>query len=707
MKNALMTLIIAMFVLQACSDSSAPTEAETAQAVEPTTAESNPADAASETAQSQPQTPTPAIDLSTFDTSVRPQDDLYMYVNGAWMANTEIPADKSRYGAFIELRDRSREAVRDIIQGLDDTPDYELSSEGRMIRDFYASYMDIAGRNQKGLAPVQPELDFIANISSKDELAAFFASAAKVGVSRPVSFFVNQDFKNPTSYIVYFSQSGLGMPSRDYYFDEGERSENLRAAYLTYLTRLNELAGLAEPAQRAQNVMDLETRLAEPQWTPVQNRDRDATYNKVTQQSLQELAPQFPWPLLLKELGIADQKHLIVRQPTYLSAFADIFAQTDLEVWKQYMTSRLLASASTALTDEFYAANFDFYQRALSGVDQKEAPWKRGINMVNGTIGELVGKLYVKEYFPPEAKSRMDELVTNLRKAMSASIANLDWMSAETKAEAQDKLSKFTTKIGYPDEWRDYSSLNIQADNLVGNLAQVNTLFYNWQIEKLGGPINPHEWYMNPQTVNAYYNPPANEIVFPAAILQPPFFNLHADDAVNYGGIGVVIGHEIGHGFDDQGRKSDGDGVLRDWWTQADGEKYEVIAARLVDQFNEYQPVPGKFINGELTLGENIGDLGGITLAWRAYQLSLEGKEAPAKIDGYTDAQRFFLSFAQIWRNKQREEATIQRLKTDPHSPPRYRVLGTLPNFDPFYDAFDVQPGDALYRPPEQRIRIW
>ena len=651
--------------------------------------------------------PKPGIDVAELDSAIRPQDDFWSYVNGKWIARTEIPPDKARWGSFVVLAEESRENVRKIIEDLSRSTDLQDGSPAQQIRDVYNSFMDIEHLNTLGAAPLKKELAAIDAIEDRAGVADYFARMSRHAISHPVGVWIDQDSKNTDEYISFVTQSGLGLPDRDYYFEEGDKFDHIREQYLVYAAKMFELAGVDDGRERAQACYDLEKSLAEHQWTRVQNRDRDKTYNKFAKEDFSERAGAFPWNRYWAGSGLGGQTHFVVRQPDYVAAFAKQFAEIDLAAWKDYLKLRVISDAAPYLSDPFFAAHFEFYSRTLSGAEEPEERWKRGVSLVNGTLGELVGQEYVKRHFPPAAKARMQELVVNLNLAMKDSIDRLDWMTPNTKEEAHGKLAKFTTKIGYPDKWKDYSGLKIVAGDLIGNLARASEFEHNREINKLGGPVDRTEWFMTPQTVNAYYNPSMNEIVFPAAILQPPFFNLHADDAVNYGGIGVVIGHEIGHGYDDQGRKSDGDGILRDWWTEKDAEEFHARTERLVEQFNRYSPVEGFTINGQLTLGENIGDLGGMTLAWRAYQKSLEGKPAPAKIDGLTAAQRFFISYAQIWRGKAREAYMIQMLKTNPHSPPEYRVKGPLANFTPFYEAFGIEEGDAMYLPPEQRVSIW
>lgn len=647
----------------------------------------------------------PAIDFSGFNKSVRPQDDFFEFVNGQWIKDTPIPADKTRWGSFVVLAEESRDNVLAIINELSQNSALAAGSDGQKIRDLYRSYMDETQINAQGLAPIQADLDAIANAPDRD-FAKEWATAGRVGLSRPLSFWINQDSKDSTQYAVYFTQSGLGLPDRDYYFQDDERSQGLQTAYQLMLTKLFKLAGIEQAAVKALRVYELEKAIAEHHWTRVENRDRIKTYNKLSIRELQTLLPNFRWSDYLGISDIDHETHVIVRQPSYFRGLNKVLTTTSAADWKAYYQARLLIDAAPYLSNDFFQASFTFYSKKLGGQEEPEPRDKRAVSLVNGILGELVGKEYVKRHFPPQAKERMLELVGNLRKAMAESIDNLEWMDGATKQEAHKKLEKFTTKIGYPDKWKDYSQLDIKSFDLIGNLRRASEFVHAREVAKLGGPIDRSEWFMNPQTVNAYYNPQMNEIVFPAAILQPPFFNLNADDAVNYGAIGMVIGHEIGHGFDDQGRRSDGDGNLRDWWTEDDAKAYGERTSKLVDQYAQYEPLEGQKVNGQLTLGENIGDLGGLTLAWRAYQKSLDG-QTPAKIDDYSGAERFFLSLAQIWRINTRPEMIMRRLKTDTHSPPKFRVNGPLTNFQPFYDTFGLSESDKLWRRESERVSIW
>lgn len=646
------------------------------------------------------------IEFDGFDKSVRPQDDFNAYVNGGWIQKTEIPADKPYYGSFTRLRDLSDERTRTIIEELGRKQGLPAGSEERKIGDLYASLMNEKLADKQGAEPLQQELAKVDAISSRRELAKGLAEMAKVGVYGPLALFVNVDSGDSTRYAVYVTQAGLGLPNRDYYLKEGEKFDKIRAEYPKYIARLFELAGLEGGGERATRIYDLEHRIAEAQWPPEDNRDVAKTNNRIAVSQLTSVSDKIDWSDFLDEAGVTGEDAIFVRQPSYFGKLGSILEQADLDTWKDYLRFHVLDEASPWLSKDFVAANFDFNGRLINGLQEQRPRWQRAVRVVNGALGEAVGKVYVQQYFPPAAKARMVELVENLLKAYEVSIQNLDWMSPETKAKAEEKRAKFTYKIGYPDEWRDYSALEIRRDDPIGNLERATRFEYRRDIRKLGGPVDRKEWFMTPQTVNAYNNPRMNEIVFPAAILQPPFFNLEADDAVNYGAIGAVIGHEMGHAFDDQGRKTDGDGNLRDWWTDADAKAFQQKAEMLVDQYNRYSPVEGLNVNGKLTLGENIGDLTGVTIAYQAYHMSLDGKPAPV-IDGLTGDQRFFIGFAQIWRSKGRDEFLRRQVLTDPHSPAQFRADGPLRNFAPFYKAFDVKSGDGMYLASDKRVKIW
>ena len=644
------------------------------------------------------------IDLAGMDTSIRPQDDLFGYANGTWVKNTEIPADQSGWGSFNILRDTGLAQLRTIIE--DVSRDAGADEAGAKIGSFYNAWLDVERANALGVKPLEEIFARIDALDDFDDVVAFFGATNELGLDAPFQLFISQDVKQPDRYVIITWQSGLGLPDRDYYFDDGERGQELRAGYVRYVEKMLALSGYADSKGAAERIMALETRLAEHHWDKVVNRDADKTYNKVTDAELTRMLSNFDLDAYFEGVGTGRQEYVIVSQPSYLQAMNEVAPTVDLSTWKEYLRLQALTSYADYLSEDFVDADFEFYGKTLQGLQEQQPRWKRAVDSINDNVGELLGKLYVERHFPPEAKARMEDMVANLILAYEESITNLEWMSEETKARALEKLSKFTPKIGYPEEWKDYSALEVSPDDLVGNIRRARVLNHYREVDKLGGPVDRGEWFMTPQTVNAYYNPPMNEIVFPAAILQPPFFVLEAEDARNYGAIGLVIGHEIGHGFDDQGSKYDGDGNLRNWWTEADRAAFEERTRALVEQYNAFQPLPGLYVNGELTLGENIGDLGGAAIALRAYELSLDGKEPPV-IDGLTGRERFFLGFAQVWRSKYRPQATELRVKSDPHSPAVYRVNGVVPNIDAFYQTFEVTEGDGHWLPPEERVHIW
>ncbi|MGL5031550.1 MAG: M13 family metallopeptidase [Aeromonas sp.] len=643
--------------------------------------------------------------LANMDTQVKPGNDFFRYVNGKWLATAKIPADRPADGAFYMLRDKSLADVRVIVEGLAKQPAASGSS-AQQIRDLYASYLDQTGRNAKGLTPLAPALAEIDKIHDRASLARAFAQAGKQGGGAPFGIWIDADAKAPNSYAVYLYQGGLGLPDRDYYLKQDPQSQALRQKYQQHITTMLTRLGETDPSGKATRILALETQLANIQWDNVALRDRERNYNKHNVNDLTRMTPHVDWQAYRDAAGIAAQPQLIIGQPSYLSALDNVMAKTPIADWQAYLKWQLLTDYASYLDSQTDQANFAFYGTTLSGTPKQRANWERALGVLNEHLGEAVGQLYVARYFPPAAKARMEQLVENLRTAYGQSIKELDWMSATTKAQALDKLSKFRPKIGYPDKWKDYSAITIKPNDLVGNLLRAQAFEYADDLAQLGKPVNRDEWHMSPQTVNAYYNPSNNEIVFPAAILQPPFFDLTADDAVNYGAIGGVIGHEMGHGFDDQGAKSDGDGMMRDWWTPQDLKEFRFRTSRLVAQYNRFEPIRGQFVNGQFTLGENIGDLGGLTIAYKAYQLSLDGKAAPV-LDGFTGEQRFFLGWAQVWKGMYRPELMQMLLRSDPHSPPEYRVNGVVPNIPAFYKAFNIQPTDKLYLSPDKRVKIW
>ncbi len=645
------------------------------------------------------------IELANMDKTVRAQDDFYHHINGVWLEKTEIPADKSNYGSFSQLYDNSQKALKLVVEAAAKNKQAVAGSDEKKLGDFYLSYMDEEKVNALGIKPLSAELTQIANVKNHDELTPLMAELRMKGATTPFGWYVNNDAKNSSEYGVYIYQSGLGLPDRDYYLKEDEKFTKIRAQYLTYIEKLLALSGFEDTADMAKNIVELETKLAKAQWSRVENRDATKTYNKLSIADVNESMAGLDFAKFASVSKISTD-NVIVSQPSYLAALGKIYTETEINVWQQYLAFHYITDYAKLLNKEIVDTHFDFYSTTLSGVEQQKPRWKSAVDSANSVLGEILGKVYVKDNFPPEAKKRMTGLVENLIKGFTVAIDDLEWMSAETKVAAKEKLNKFTPKIGYPDKWKDYSALEIKADDLVGNFIRHSQWSYTDMTNKLGKPVDRSEWHMTPQTVNAYYNPVNNEIVFPAAILQPPFFNLEADDAVNYGAIGAVIGHELGHGFDDQGAKYDGDGNLRDWWSESDLKQFEQRGAKLVAYFDEFKPFDDANVNGKLTLGENIGDLGGLTVAYKAYQLSLNNSKSPV-IDGYTGEQRFFMGWSQIWRRKYRDEELRNRLMTDPHSPSHYRVIGILANMPEFYQAFDVKSGDKMYIKPEDRVKIW
>ncbi|GAA0404296.1 M13 family metallopeptidase [Massilia aurea] len=640
--------------------------------------------------------------------SVRAQDDFFEHLNGKWLKSVEIPADKSTWGAFHQLRDDTLPQLRAIIERTAADKNAAAGSEARKIGDFYASYMDEARLEQLGATPLKGEMSKIAALKSKAELPALFANLNRAGVTVPFTFFIHQDAKDSTKYVADLYQSGLGMPDRDYYLKQDDaKLADVRAKYQVHIEKMLALAGSKTAAADAKAILDLETRLAKVQWTKVENRDPIKTYNKVEFSKLAAMAPGYDWNTWLKASGLQGKAtYLIVSQPTYLKGFTDVLNSVPLATWKAYLQFQTVNSYANYLSKAFVDQRFSFNGTTLAGIPELEPRWKRGVSTLEGSLGDAVGKLYVKDHFPAERKARMEVLVNNLLAAYKDSIDTLDWMSPATKKEAQTKLAKFTPKIGYPNKWKEYTALTVKRDDLVGNVMRSRDVEYNRELNKLGKPIDRDEWGMTPQTVNAYYNPELNEIVFPAAILQPPFFDAKADDAVNYGGIGAVIGHEISHGFDDQGSQYDGDGNMRNWWTEEDGKRFGEKTKALIAQYAAFSPLEGYNVNGELTLGENIGDNSGLAIAYKAYKISLKGKTAPV-IDGLTGDQRFYMGWGQVWRTKMREPAQIAQIKTDPHSPAQYRANGTLKNQPGFYEAFKVKAGDKMYLAPKDRVIIW
>jgi predicted metalloendopeptidase len=652
------------------------------------------------------------IDLRYVNSDARPQDDLFGHVNGRWLADYEIPADRATDGAFRTLFDRAEEQVRDLIIGAAATSGGAASSSGtdeQRIGDLYASFMDEQAVAVLGVQPLLDELATIDDAADPTALAAVLGALQRTGAGGGTGVYVDTDSKDSTRYLVHLSQSGLGLPDESYYRDE--QHAEILAAYPQHIAAMFTLVYGGDHSETAARIVALETKLAAAHWDVVKRRDADLTYNLRRFADLSAEAPGFDWAGWVTALGASPGAiaELVVRQPDYLTAFAAAWSGDDLETWKAWARWRLIHGRASLLTDDLVAEDFAFYGRRLSGTEQIRDRWKRAVSVVENLMGDAVGKLYVERHFPPDAKARMDELVANLREAYRVSINDLEWMTPQTREKALAKLDKFTPKIGYPAKWRDYSKLIIERADLYGNYRRGHEVGYDRELAKLGGPVDREEWFMTPQTVNAYYNPGMNEIVFPAAILQPPFFDATADDAANYGGIGAVIGHEIGHGFDDQGAKYDGDGNLVDWWTDEDRAEFGSRTTALIEQYDEFVPrglANGHHVNGAFTVGENIGDLGGLSIALLAYRLSLKGTDAPV-IDGLTGEQRVFFGWAQVWRTKSRDAEAIRRLAIDPHSPPEFRCNGVIRNLEAFYDAFEVSESDELYLDPQRRVRIW
>lgn len=697
----LLVCLAATTILAGCATDPAPVEvAATPTAAQPV-----------QVAEAAPVAPKPllgtfGIDTAGLNRAVAPGQDWVEFANGTYLRNLEIPADRSSFGAFNTLDDLSRTRTRGIIEEAAAAP-ATPGTNAQKVGDFYKSFMDEAAIEQRGVAPLSEDLQpFMAARTKADFARALGESLDGFGPGL-FPFYINQDAKQPDRYVPIFAQGGLGMPDRDYYLSNDAKLKAARDKYVPHIARMLTMSGIPEARSTAaaRNILAFETRLAQVHWTRVESRDDDKTYNKWSRADFARRAPGFDWSAYMSAAGLAGQNEFIVSQPSAFTGMAKVVAATPLQTLKDWAVLHTARDAAGVLPKAFTEERFDFSSRTLQGTPEMEPRWKRGVNAVNGSIGEAVGELYVARYFPPATKAKMDELVRNIIASMDTRLANLPWMVPETRTKARAKLASFRSKIGYPDKWQDYSGLTIQAGDAYGNAERANAFEYKRQLDKLGKPVDRDEWFMAPMTVNAYANPTMNEIVFPAAILQPPFFDPNADDAVNYGAIGAVIGHEISHHFDDQGRKYDPNGRLTDWWTAEDVKRFEVYATQLADQYSQYEPLPGARINGRLALGENIADLAGMLVAYDAYKLSLGGKEAPV-LEGFTGDQRFFLSHAQIWRQKYRENAMRQQLVTGPHSPGTFRPYVSR-NLDPWYQAFGVQPGQPMYLPPEQRVRVW
>ena len=648
-----------------------------------------------------------SLDLTNVLSDVRPQDDLFRHVNGVWLRDAEIPADRARFGAFDELRMESEDRVRKIIDecaASAATP----GSNARKIGDVYRSFMDEKRIEELGVSPIAKELSEAQSISSIDELAEFLGTQWTRGMSGIFGSFIYADFKDSTTHIAYVSQSGISLPDESYY-REAEH-ESVRTAFIAHMTKMFELAGIADAGGHAKRVMELETQIASYHWDRVKLREAELNYNKMSFTELQDLSGAFNWELWLEKSQIPSGAFdtLIVRQPPFFEGLSTLMSNFNAAAWQSWLMWNIISEAASYLSSAFVEENFDFFGRTLSGTPEMKERWRRGGSLVEGFLGEAIGELYVEKYFPPAAKQRMLQLVDNLMVAYKQSITDLDWMTEETKEKALVKLSKFVPMIGYPDKWRDYSALEIKADDLVGNLHALAKFELDYMLAKIGKPVDRDEWGMTPQTVNAYYNPVMNRIVFPAGILQAPFFDLEADDATNYGGIGAVIGHEVGHGFDDQGSKYDGDGNINNWWSEKDLSEFENRTKSLIDQYDVLRPeaAPDVHVNGALTIGENIGDLGGLTIAYKAYKIALEGKKSEV-LSGLSGEQRLFFNWARVWRGKSRPDEARRLITIDPHSPAEFRCNQIVKNLDEFCDAFGVVEGDELFMPKEERVRIW
>lgn len=648
------------------------------------------------------------INLEALDRAARPQDDLFRFVNGTWLDTTEIPGDRARFGTFDMLREESTSRVRDLIEAAAADHDSAPGTPKRQVGDLYASFTDTDRVEELGLTPLQALLSEVATISDVATLGAALGRLERDGVDGPLRHFVSPDERSPEDYVVYLEQGGLGLPDESFYRED--KYADIRTAYVEHVGRLLTLAGIPDAEGKATRIMALETLLASSHWDKVANRDAVKTYNAHSLDEAQALAPQFPWDAWLFGLqapaGAFDK--VVVRQPSFVSALGAALESADIDDWRAWLTWHVLSEFAPLLPQSFVDEDFDFFGRTLSGQPENKERWKRGVAVVESCVGEAVGRLYAERWFPPAAKERMQELVANLVAAFRTSFSSLEWMGPETRAQALEKLDAFTPKIGYPEVWRDYSSIDIDPGDLVGNVRRSTAFEVDRNLAKIGGPIDRAEWFMLPQHVNAYYMPSMNEIVFPAAILQPPFFDPEADDAVNYGGIGAVIGHELGHGFDDQGSRYDGTGALRDWWTEGDRERFDALSQRLIEQFDGYTPAgldESHKVNGGLTVGENIGDLGGLQIGFSAYRIATEGT-GMSEIDGFTGPQRFFVGWAQVWKGKSREAEAIRLLAIDPHSPQDVRG-NAVRNLSEFHEAFAVKPGDGLWVEPDERIRIF
>lgn len=696
MKHYVLGLAFASsFVLMACSQP---------KTVESNTGKDDSSQTLVEPANSNAELGSFGIELDARNTNIKPGDDFFMYASGTWYDNFVMPADKTSFGAFAALADRSEARVQGIIETVADIENKSL--EETLIANFYAAYMDVQTANEKGIAPIQPMLDEIAKINNLSELAEAFGKAWLTGSNTPIAGGLSFNRVDPDAYQYSLGVSGLGLPDRSYYLEDNPRFADIRAAYIANIAKMLDFAGLKDTASKAAAILALETKIAEIQWPREKRRNRDLTLNQINRDELASEYADFDWDTFFAPSGyqIAD---LNITQPEPLKQMIVLINEQPISLWKDYLAYHLITGNASLLSDDIYMASFDFYGTTLSGQQAPRERWKRAISAMSGTssLGFAIGKVYVERYFPESSKAQMNDLVENLRIALGQRITELDWMGEQTKVNAQAKLAAFNPKIGYPDEWESFEGLTLSDSDIVSNVQNMRKFFQAKSVEDERRPTNRNDWFMAPQTVNAYYNPSFNEIVFPAAILQAPFFDPNADPAVNYGAIGAVIGHEMGHGFDDQGSKSDANGIQRNWWTEEDRAAFEAKTQKLVEQYSAYEALPGQFVNGANSLGENIGDVGGLAMAYHAYKLSLNGEEAPI-LEGLTGDQRFFLAWAQVWRIKYTEEALLNQLRGGTHAPGQFRALAPR-NHDAWYEAFDVQPGDGLYLAPEDRVRIW
>ncbi|MDP6413561.1 MAG: M13 family metallopeptidase [Gammaproteobacteria bacterium] len=654
-------------------------------------------------------TPAPArqlgFDPADLDTTTRPQDDFYAYVNSLWIQSTRIPPEWTKYGTMQIVYEKTEQQLKTIIQTAATNTDV-ADSDSKKTGDLYNSFMNTVRTEELGLSPLIPELERINALRNYEELIHYFGQALAIGITVPIDFYIDADAAQPDKTLAYIWQGGLGLPDREYYLSESPQLVEIRSQYHTHIDKMFSLAGWANAAD-AETIISIEKQLAEQHWSRVQNRDREKIYSsKYTVTAANTLSPGFDWTIFLNscEFGIPEQ--FIIAQTDYFAALGQIIRSIPVADWRTYLRFNVLRAYAPYLNEAIVTEDFNFSRRILRGQEQIRPRWKRGIRLVNASLGEAIGKIYIEQYFPADSKQRIDMMIENLRVAFQQSIDSLEWMTDQTKQAAQEKLALFTTKIGYPEKWQDYTTLKIDATDLIGNVRRAYEFSHREAIAKLAKPVDRSEWGMTPQTVNAYYRPTLNEIVFPAAILQPPFFDVSADDAFNYGAIGSVIGHEFSHGFDDQGRKFDGRGRLADWWTEDDASEYEIRSAGLVKQYDAFLPIPDQAVNGKLTLGENIADLAGLIIAYRAWQILIDDMK-PQVINGFSGDERFFIGYAQTWRTKIREESLREMLLSDPHSPPNYRVIGVLQNMQEFYTAFGITSGDGMYLPDEQRVHIW